>query len=289
MWQSILKGRDVLKEGLRWKVGDGTSIRIWSDPWLPSKFLPYISSPIPSGWEDARVSSLFDSSQQVWNLATLQQLFNPRDAKLINSIPLSTRPIKDVLIWLFTQTGSYTVKSGYRFPYKSQSLDNNDYQPADNTLWKKIWGLQVQPKVQNFMWRALKNSIPIKLNLRRRTILADDRCDQCKGATKDVIHALWSCPLLSHVLSHDSIWNYNATPHFASFRDLGEHIIDTGNDLNLFATMVWAIWYRRNFMRTNEQPFPIQQIFQEVQKARASFVRTIPPCPPKQPLVETQG
>ena len=140
VWRSILKGRDVLKEGLRWKVGDGTSIRIWSDPWLPSKFLPYISSPIPSGWEDARVSSLFDSSQQVWNLATLQQLFNPRDAKLINSIPLSTRPIEDVLIWLFTQTGSYTVKSEYRFLYKSQSFDNNDYQPADNTLWRRFGG-----------------------------------------------------------------------------------------------------------------------------------------------------
>ena len=104
------------------------------------------------------------------------------------------------------------------------------------------------------------------------------------------------------VWSYDSTWNYNATPHFASFRDLVKHIIDTGNDLNLFTTTVWAIWYCRNFMRTNEQPFPIQQIFQEVQKARASFVRTIPPCPPKQPsqtppltyletssLVETQG
>nr|POE97942.1 syntaxin-71 [Quercus suber] len=180
-WQSILKGRDVLKEGLRWKVGDGTLIRLWSGP---SKFLPYISSPIPSVWEDARVSSLFDSSQQVWNSTTLQQLFNPRDAELIHSIPLSTRPVEDVLIWPFTPTGSYTVKSG------------------------------------------------------RRTILADDWCDQCKGATEDVIHVLWSCPLLSQVWSHDSTWNYNATPHFASFRDLVEHIIDMGNDLNLFATTV---------------------------------------------------
>nr|POE73187.1 putative ribonuclease h protein [Quercus suber] len=179
--------------------------------------------------------------KMVWNSATLQQLFNPRDAELIHSIPLSTRPVEDVLIWPFTPTGSYTVKSGYRFLYKSQSLDNNDYQPVDNTLWKKIWGSQVQPKVRSFLWRALKNSIPTKLNLRRRTILADDWCDQCKGATEDVIHVLWSCPLLSQVWSHDSTWNYNATPYFASFRDLVEHIIDMGNDLNLFATTVWEI------------------------------------------------
>lgn len=155
----------------------GLPIRIWSDPWLPSKFLPYISSPIPSGWEDARVSSLFDSFQQVWNSATLQQLFNPRDSELIHSVSLSNRPAEDVLIWPFTPTGSYSVKSGYKFLYKSHSLDNNDYQPADNTLWKKIWVIQVQPKVWNFLWRALKNFIPTKFNLKRRTILADDRCD----------------------------------------------------------------------------------------------------------------
>ena len=62
--------------------------------------------------------------------------------------------------------GSYTVKSGYRFLYKSRSLDNNEYQPEDNTLWKKVWGLQVQPKVRNLLWKAIKNSIPTKLNLR---------------------------------------------------------------------------------------------------------------------------
>ena len=45
-WRSILKGREVLKEGMHWRVGDGSSIQIWSDPWLPLEFLPFISSPI---------------------------------------------------------------------------------------------------------------------------------------------------------------------------------------------------------------------------------------------------
>lgn len=162
-------------------------------------------------------------------------------------------------------------------------MDNNEYQPEDNTLWKKIRGLQVQPNVRNFLWRAIKNSIPTKLNLRRRTILADDRCDQCKGATEDVLHALWSCPLLSQVWSHDIAWNYNASLHFLSFRDLVEHIMEIGNVLNLFATMVWAIWYRRKSIRTTAKPFPIKKVFLEVQNARASFVRIIPPRPPDQP------
>nr|POF26691.1 hypothetical protein CFP56_36558 [Quercus suber] len=102
---------------------------------------------VASGWENARVASLFDTSHQVWNLGMLQLLFNPRDVDLIQSIPLSGKPVEDVLVWPFTLTGSYIVKSGYRFLYKSRSLDNNEHQPKDNTLWKKTWGLQVHPKV----------------------------------------------------------------------------------------------------------------------------------------------
>jgi hypothetical protein len=35
VWRSILKGVQLLKEGLIWRVGDGTHINIWRDPWLP--------------------------------------------------------------------------------------------------------------------------------------------------------------------------------------------------------------------------------------------------------------
>ena len=37
-------GRNVLKEGISWQVGDGTEIQIWSDLWLPFEFLPYVTS-----------------------------------------------------------------------------------------------------------------------------------------------------------------------------------------------------------------------------------------------------
>jgi hypothetical protein len=33
-WRSILKGVGLLKEGIVWRVGDGTNINIWTDPWL---------------------------------------------------------------------------------------------------------------------------------------------------------------------------------------------------------------------------------------------------------------
>lgn len=35
-WRSILHGFQALKEGLVWRVGDGTRINIWNDPWIPN-------------------------------------------------------------------------------------------------------------------------------------------------------------------------------------------------------------------------------------------------------------
>ena len=59
-WKSILIGKEILKEGMRWRVGDRTSIRVWSDPWLPSNFLPYISTPNTQGMENMLVASSID-------------------------------------------------------------------------------------------------------------------------------------------------------------------------------------------------------------------------------------
>lgn len=95
--RSILKGREVLKEGMRQRVGDGTSIWIWFDLWLPSDFLPYISSLAASEFEEAQVVSLIDPTTNEWNLATLLELFLPRDIALIKSIPLSCKSMEDKL------------------------------------------------------------------------------------------------------------------------------------------------------------------------------------------------
>ncbi|GAA0143828.1 hypothetical protein LIER_04421 [Lithospermum erythrorhizon] len=36
-WRSLLEGCKVLTRGVRWRVGDGNSIDVWKDPWVPQK------------------------------------------------------------------------------------------------------------------------------------------------------------------------------------------------------------------------------------------------------------
>jgi hypothetical protein len=44
-WQSTLAGLTTFKHGYIWRVGDGESIKIWDDPWIPSSLDGRIISP----------------------------------------------------------------------------------------------------------------------------------------------------------------------------------------------------------------------------------------------------
>ena len=47
-WRSLMAAIPVLRDGIRWCVGDGKSIKIWNDAWLPSTVTGRIISPKPA-------------------------------------------------------------------------------------------------------------------------------------------------------------------------------------------------------------------------------------------------
>ena len=47
IWTAISIGVNLLREGMRWYIGDAQTIRIWQDPWLPNGTLrSYIEGPL---------------------------------------------------------------------------------------------------------------------------------------------------------------------------------------------------------------------------------------------------
>lgn len=51
VWSSIKETQGLLREGIRWRIGDGRKVRVWGDPWLPDRHNPYINTPDPGIWE----------------------------------------------------------------------------------------------------------------------------------------------------------------------------------------------------------------------------------------------
>jgi hypothetical protein len=38
-WKSILHGRDLLKEGVVWRIEDGENVDVWDHNWIPRKYV----------------------------------------------------------------------------------------------------------------------------------------------------------------------------------------------------------------------------------------------------------
>ena len=166
-WHSILKGRDLLVKGARWRVGCGDAISVWNDAWLPSKSHSRIESQVVTGFEEMKVFALIDPIIKMRDSNMLNGLFTPQEAKLILSIPLCPNAVEDIVVWPFTPSGIYTVRSGTRFLTADQATNPQDVpaQPG-NEVWTLIWSLNVQSKVRNFLWRTCHNALLVKQNLR---------------------------------------------------------------------------------------------------------------------------
>lgn len=94
-------------------IGNGASIWVWKDRWVPqpSTFHP-ISMPPPSS-EDMRVQELIDVDQKVWRNDLLIEFFENEDMGHICTMPISSRLLPNKLIWHFSDRGIFTVKSAY--------------------------------------------------------------------------------------------------------------------------------------------------------------------------------
>ena len=220
-WHSILKGRDLLLKGARWRVGSGEAISVWNDAWLPSTTHPRIEAQVVPGFEDLKVSALIDPAMKKWDLNMLNGLFTTQEVELISSIPLCPNVVEDVIVWPFTPSGNYTVRSGTRF----LTTDQAPYQPVvtaqpENEVWKLIWSLNMQSKVRNFLWRSCHNAILVKQNLKRQHILNEDVCELCKLESELVVHALWGCSQLTQVWDLIRSFSFRQTQAFSSIQDV---------------------------------------------------------------------
>ena len=100
----------MLLKGMSWIVGDGQTIRIWKDPWLPYGSLRnYIKGPLLPHDEDSKVDSL--RTTYSWSFDSLpSQLQN-----LIQGIPVAWfARLADTFLWPHNN-GACSVKSASKF------------------------------------------------------------------------------------------------------------------------------------------------------------------------------
>ena len=111
--KAIISGQVALEQGLIKRVGDGESISIWMDHWIPNTTT---LKPMGRIGNDPihHVSELFDHENGTWDVDLVRRNFLAPDADAILNIPLRSASGEDYLAWDLERSVVYSVKTAYR-------------------------------------------------------------------------------------------------------------------------------------------------------------------------------
>ncbi|XP_062007966.1 uncharacterized protein LOC133724996 [Rosa rugosa] len=268
IWKSLMWGKELLCAGIRRRIGNGDTTRIWEDKWLPS---PWSFRVITLRFLDSAttVNQLMEKPG-MWNVDFIKDKFLSVDVEKILSIPLCESSGGDVAVWHYTKDGYYTVKSGYWLGMELRQVDRgaecsreNDVSNSNN-VWSLIWGLGVPNKVKLFLWRACHAFLPCVERLVRRKVCSHDGCGRCGRPGETVLHSLWECPKVQKIWK--GTWLSGFVKHWreSSFTDLLVHVADVGtqSELEFFGLLCWWIWKSRNDMLHGKEEVNPGQIVQ---------------------------
>jgi hypothetical protein len=192
-WRSILKGINLLKEGLMRRIGDGTTVNIWSDPWLSREGC---RTPITPRGQCVltKVSELIDPITGQWDEELVRDIFWEMDVQIILATPIRD-DFEDFPAWYHDSKGIFSVKSAYRvyIQLRDANLDTSSRNEEEKSHWKQIWDLPCLPKIKNFVWRLAHNSLPIMANIQHRGMECDTHCICCNGQYEDGAHLFLKC------------------------------------------------------------------------------------------------
>ena len=105
VWRSVLASQELLKKGVRWRIGTGRDVNVQAEPWLPDQSNPFVESQMEIGLQYVTVDSLIKEDGTSWDADILDEFFNERDKHLIYKIPLPRVLKPDQLQWIWDKKG----------------------------------------------------------------------------------------------------------------------------------------------------------------------------------------
>ncbi|KAK4274665.1 hypothetical protein QN277_017856 [Acacia crassicarpa] len=265
-WSSILVGREFLKQDLHWDIGDGASISIWDDIWVPQVTFPEKPNNLDPIIAKGRVCDLIVDGK--WDLSSIDQYISAEIKSAIYGMSILSNGLPDKLVWTNAQNGVYSVKAGYHISNEKVLSDGNKAGSSivvASACWKSIWKIKVIPRVQHFIWRILNNAVATNGALYKRRRSQNRICPICTDAVETVEHLFFHCPWTRCVwfgsslgvkLDVVSILNFNAWwIQISGMSSLDQH------NLSLICWILWFIWKQRNnLVFDHKDPNPIDVI-----------------------------
>ncbi|KAF5442204.1 hypothetical protein F2P56_034891 [Juglans regia] len=250
-WRSIWEAKKWLREGCRWRIGNGETALLWTEKWIPGhRALEQEGFAVFETNRNDVVACLVDELIGWWDMDKIRSLFNPNVIIDLLKIVLGPGTVADRWIWEHERNGQFSIKTCYHFivdKMRGVQAESSNMQ-GQQGLWKALWKMAVPNKIKIFAWRACKDGLPTNENLMKKQVVTEVHCDVCFHPLEDLNHAVISCKCIQ------ALW-HQLLPSLGFHADrkvvdLALHICQRKDKdmLALFFSIAWGLWYRRNKM-----------------------------------------
>ena len=275
-WRSILHGRDLLEKGLKCSVGNGRSLKVWTDCWLEDED-GVCRPPLRRQRSfniNLKVSDLIDLQTRRWDESLMREIFVPGDIDILRK----NQPVisdKDSWIWKPTRSGVYSVKTGYdlAFSLRNQELlEVQNARPSLNPLKAQVWKVKAPSKIKVFIWKSLSGAIAVNDGLNARGLRCDNLCQICGMDGESINHVLFTCTLARKIWATSGFPSPPGGFHEYSVFQNVSYLLRVWKDerwdigvSRVFPWILWYLWKNRNSLLFDGFTFEGKQV---IEKAR---------------------
>jgi hypothetical protein len=187
-WSSIIRAKNILKEGYTCRISLGSS-SFWFSNWNP---LGHIGNYVP----------IIDIHDLHLTVRDVLSATGNRTQHLDTNLPLAIENhinnihtqfndnIEDALIWSHNKNGTYSAKSGFNWLL---NLRDPAADPFPHISWSWIWRIKVLEKFKFLIWLACQNVVPTLSLLHRRNITPSPTCVRCREEDETFLHCVRDC------------------------------------------------------------------------------------------------
>lgn len=254
IWKSICRSRSILRQGVKWNVGNGENISLWHDWWCGLQPFAHHYSSTQVNDRD-KVSSPLDKEDN-WNTDLIANIVTQQDLQEITQIH---RPrfvtYTDAPSWIGTSEGTFSTASAYRI------ISN---QEPDGRAWKWLWKVKIPQKLKCFLWLILHDRLLTNQLRFRRNMTTTVECPRCGLYYEDSSHLLRECPCAKAIwieIKDFKWWEEGCKQPLAEWvaSNLKKTIVFLDTKwYRFFTTTLWQIWKTRNLMVFENVSHPIQ-------------------------------
>ena len=110
-------------------------------------------------------ADLINSNFKHWNGALVHSTFTLSTRE--DKIKLGNLSSGDKLVWNENKAKVFSVRTAYQVALRLHhpSIGEHSSTNLDQSMWNRIWTMNVPPKVRIFVWKPYSNILPTKANL----------------------------------------------------------------------------------------------------------------------------